>query len=83
MHYQPQSWQVVPEEEARTQAARSQWRFTELYEALLGSQDLIEPELVELGRLVAKRLAACRQRRRAATTVQDSAPFGDPGEWVL
>ena len=44
--------------------------FTQIYEALLNTPDLIEPELVELGRLVAKRLAACRQRRRAATTVQ-------------
>jgi hypothetical protein len=68
MEYQAQSWQVVLEEEAKARTALSQWRFTEIYEALLNSPDLIEPELVELGRLVAKRLAACRQRRRAATT---------------
>ena len=70
MEYQAQSWQVVLEEEAKLEAAPSQWRFTQIYEALLNTPDLIEPELVELGRLVAKRLAACRQRRRAATTVQ-------------
>ena len=68
MEYQAQSWQVVVEEEAKAQVAQTTWRFTEIYEALLDSPDLIEPELVELGRLVAKRLAACRQRRRAATS---------------
>jgi hypothetical protein len=76
MEYQAQSWQVVLDEEAKTKAPRSQWRFTEIYEALLNSPDLIEPELVELGRLVAKRLAACQQRRRAAKTIQGA---GLPG----
>jgi hypothetical protein len=83
MEYQAQSWQVVLEEEAKSQTAHAQWRFTEIYEALLNSPDLIEPELVELGRLVAKRLAACRQRRRAAMKVQTATPFEDLGEWVL
>jgi hypothetical protein len=73
MEYQAQSWQVVLNEEAKDQAPRSQWRFTDIYEALLDSPDLIEPELVELGRWVAKRLAACQQRRRAATKVEGAA----------
>ncbi|MEJ2642698.1 MAG: hypothetical protein P8010_24365 [Desulfosarcinaceae bacterium] len=71
MEYQAQRLQVVLGEE--NQAPRSQWRFTEIYEALLNSPDLIEPELVELGRLVAKRLAACQQRRRAATALEEAA----------
>jgi hypothetical protein len=82
VEYQAQSWQVVLEEEAKAQPTGSQWRFTEIYEALLNSPDLIEPELVELGRLVAKRLAACRQRRRAATTVRSSPPADDLSPWM-
>ena len=73
MEYQAQSWQVVLEETAKARVDRTPWRFTEIYEALLDSPDLIEPELVELGRLVAKRLAACRQRRRATTGVQTTS----------
>jgi hypothetical protein len=81
MEYQAQSWPVVLDEEAKHQTARSQWRFTEIYEALLNSPDLIEPELVELGRLVAKRLAACRQRRRAATSVQTASAAAGLSVW--
>jgi hypothetical protein len=79
MEYQAQSWQLVLNEEAK--APRTQWRFTEIYEALLNSTDLIEPELVELGRLVAKRLAACQQRRRAATRVPQSGALEDLSTW--
>lgn len=77
MAYQAQCWQTVVDNETASEAPRTSWRFTELYEALLGSEDLIEPELVELGRLVAKRLAACQQPRRAATTVSVTSPVGD------
>jgi hypothetical protein len=83
MEYQAQSWQVVLEEEAKTQTAHAQWRFTEIYEALLNSPDLIEPELVELGRLVAKRLAACRQRRRAASSAKFQAQAEELSAWQL
>lgn len=79
MGYQARRLQAVLGEE--NQAPRSQWRFTEIYEALLNSPDLIEPELVELGRLVAKRLAACQQRRRAATKVMIKDPVSDLSAW--
>jgi hypothetical protein len=81
MEYQAQSWQVVLEEEAKARTTPSQWRFTEIYEALLNTPDLIEPELVELGRLVAKRLAACRQRRRAASRVNWDSRGTDSSAW--
>jgi hypothetical protein len=82
MEYQAQNWQVLLDEGLKAQTPRPQWRFTEIYEALLNSPDLIEPELVELGRLVAKRLAACQQRRRAATKVETSTSFKDPADWM-
>jgi hypothetical protein len=82
MEMRTQSWPAVAESETPPQASDSQWRFTQIYEALLNNEDLIEPELVELGRLVAKRLAACRQRRRAATTVTVSAPVSDLSAWL-
>ncbi len=74
MEYQAQSCPSAAQAqgEGQTREPRS-WRFTDIYEALLSSEDLIEPELVELGRLVAKRLAACRQRRRAAMTVHTTS----------
>lgn len=83
MEYQAQSWQVVLEEAAKARVDRTPWRFTEIYEALLDSPDLIEPELVELGRLVAKRLAACRQRRRAATSELPQPQTEDLTAWRL
>lgn len=82
MEYQAQSWQLVLDEEAKAQAPRTHWRFTEIYEALLNSPDLIEPELVELGRLVAKRLAACQQRRRAASGVNWDSQGTDLSAWL-
>jgi hypothetical protein len=81
MEYQAKRLQVVLGKDTKTRGSRSQWRFTEIYEVLLNSPDLIEPELVELGRLVAKRLAACQQRRRAATTVVTKDPVSDLSAW--
>ncbi len=82
MDIQVQGWQTVTADEAQLEESGSQMRFTQIYEALLNNKDLIEPELVELGRLVAKRLVACQQRRRAATTVTVSAPISDLSAWL-
>jgi hypothetical protein len=81
MDIQVQGWQAVTADEAQLEENGSQMRFTQIYEALLNNKDLIEPELVELGRLVAKRLVACQQRRRAATTVVMKDPVSDLSAW--
>lgn len=81
MEMQTQSWPVATESETPPEASVFRWRFTQIYEALLNNEDLIEPELVELGRLVAKRLAACQQRRRAATSVQTASAAEGLSAW--
>lgn len=83
MDLQVQAWQRVTTDETQLETNGTQMRFTQIYEALLNNEDLIEPELVELGRLVAKRLAACQQRRRAATTVRVTSSDVDLSAWLL
>jgi hypothetical protein len=52
--------------------------FTKIYEAILNADEMVEPELIELQKLIEKKIEACREKcfdRRIKTCgpIRDSA----------
>ena len=62
MEYQAQNEWMGLSGRAEVRAARTQWRFIDIYHAILNAPNLSEAELVVLSRLVSRRITACRQQ---------------------
>ena len=72
MEYQVYNLRVGPEEGAKPKAGGYQWRFIDIYQAILNTPNLNEHELFVLRRLVEKRSAACQQRLCGVTAIRTS-----------